>query len=208
MKELTTELLIKLAFSLAGLMGGFFLGLRSRVPKVRMNGGGSRSNQEVTTASIGITNDPGFFGLKIDRLPVTIVSATLIHEKTKLSYAMRDGWQEPGTGKLVNRITLSPGEHSMLYVFTQATGSKAYSVYNSTVSNPVGTEPDTFEPQQYFTLVLYDSIGRRYRFRFFVLRHNHSIEISPAITWADRGRLLKDSFSMICQAFRPGRFRK
>jgi len=184
----------------------FMLGINTGKPKLIVNGGGGGSPDSVHHTNVGIQNDPSFLGMRLDRQQAKINHAILKDKRTKEIYHLPCNWRTSGVPELTREVTLSAGERKDIVLFLQRRGSEQYFVCGGK-QDQIPEKPQVFtERENEFTLSIQDAVGRKYDFDFIVRNRNSNLQVSSAITFAQRLRMIRESGQILLRALKPGKF--
>lgn len=191
----------------------FFVGLTVRRPKLVSSGGGSGTIQvpdkDIMASSVTIRNEPTFLGIKVPREAADIDHARLYDPELKEYVGPVLRWQQEGTRELARQTTIAAGGTASLYVFGKERYSEKFFIFNLAATN-------ASLPQQLFTysakrkdysLILFDSIQRTYKFNIRVRNTPQSVAINFKITWRSRWEMIKDAARSLRRAFSVSRSR-
>jgi hypothetical protein len=185
----------------------FILGIRVRRPKLVGAGAGSGQIQvpgkDVMASSIQIDNRPSFWGMRIRRETAKIQSARIndpsLREYVGPTLRRRQG----GSNELEQQISIEAGKSAHLYLFAKERHSDAYFIYHSTALNADLIPPliKYTEANRDFSVVLFDEIGRTYRFNITVRNRDQSVGIQLKLTWHARWEMIREAFRLLRGAF-------
>lgn len=180
----------------------FVLGFRARRPRLIAGGSGSGAvGTNLSASSLGVTNQPTFFGLKIARETAHVHHARL--------YDPLDGeyvgpvlkWRVDGSRELSDRTAIAPGKSCALYVFVKERNAREYFILEGNALDALGERRFHFEDTKHeFAIVITDEIGRDYWIRVTVRQYPESVAIVPKVTLRHRAILLRDAAQFLLRA--------
>jgi len=185
----------------------FILGIRVRMPRIIGAGGGSGQIQvpgkDVMASSLQFYNQPNFWGMRIPREPAKIQSARIYDPSLKEYVGPVLRWRRDGTSQLEQRTSIEAGKSAHLYVFAKERFSDEYFIYDSTAldADLAGPLPKYTEAKKDFSVVLFDEIGRKYRFAITVRNTDQSVGVGFKLTWHARWEMIREAFRLLWRAF-------
>jgi len=184
------------------------LGLSANKPNLIAIGGGSGSipvpGRDIMLSHIRIENRPTFFGMRFNRDPAEIDSARLYDPKTNKLVGKQLLFKQEGPIELGPKCTIRAGANVALYVFAKERSQNEYFQYSaSNLHSDIEEPPCRYtDEKRDFSVDLFDSIGRRYRFAFTVGIGNQSVKITFKMTWRNRWERIREGFKLIASAFK------
>jgi hypothetical protein len=200
--------LLGILFTIVVAVIFFIWGLTVKKPKLVSTGAGSGGisvpNKDIMASNIVVYNKPSLFGIKIDREPARITSARIYDPALQEFVGPSLMWGKNGSQELEREHTIESGRQGNLYLFAKERHSEEYFVFSAVSLNTEISRPTTKykDNKKDFSVVLRDTIGRKYRFDIAVRNGDQSVSVSFKITWHARLNMLREGFGLLIAAFR------
>ena len=207
--EVDADLLITVLVTIVVALWIFYLGISTGKPKLIIGGGSSGGGgrpDSVHHTSIGIMNDPNFFGIRLERSAAKIVHAFLRDKTTKDIYVLPSNWQVTNASDISSETSIEAGERKNLTLFVQIRNRKEYFICTGKADEIANNAERFSDTEKEFTLIIRDSVGREYKHDLFVVNKGQSIHIRTTVTLTRRLGMIREGFSQILRAFKPGKF--
>jgi len=187
----------------------FFWGLKINHPKLLLRGGGAKSKggeNLVTCHYVTIENYPYFFGFRVHRQPVKLVSARLIDESNNEHFGLSKNWSRNRTEEMYSDAELGLGERVSLYLFVKDRDLKTYSICRGSSEIVDPRAPVFGEMKKEFTLQVRDHIGKSYKFRFLVHKREDGLSVQMPMSFQSRFNLVRTAYYNLKMAFSFSRY--
>ncbi len=161
--------------------------------------------KDIKASNITVQNRPTFWGIKIPRETAKIASARLYDPALREFVGPVLKWRIDGSNDLSHTISIDPGKTANLYVFAKERHAEEFFVYHSNSLDAELQDPiiKYRDPKKDFSIVLYDEIGRKYRFDVIVRNSDQSVGINFKLTLHARFQMIKEAFALLIRAFLP-----
>lgn len=205
------EIIITVGIPLVVAFVFYILGINANNPKLIISGGGGGSTNVngdmVRNVRLTIYNDPRFFGMKLDRKAAHITRVYLKDKKKNLNYPLSNNWIVQNSTDLSKDAIIENGDNRSLYLFLKKDSSDKYCIYRTDAFEIPANATNFSDEKKEFSLYLEDKPGRKYRFDILVLKSGQNIHVRQAITFHERFRNVREAFSLLRDALKPGKFR-
>jgi hypothetical protein len=211
--NISSDQLNLIAFALGPVIAlvFFLLGLTAKKPRLIAagSGGGTISvpGKDVMASNVSIRNDPTYLGFRIPREAANITEARLYNPALREFVGPVLRWRVEGKTELSQTASIQAGALGNLYLFAKERYAEDYFIYsaNSLNSDPHRPLVRYNDPKKDFAVVLFDDIGRKYRFNLIIRNADQSINITFKITFGGRVRMVREAFALFIRAFSPMR---
>lgn len=208
--SISSDTVIEIIAAIALSVVTFWIGYAAKRPRLENHGGGTGSisipNRDIMATSVYIYNHPSFFGLKVRREPATITSARIYDPELKEYVGPVLRWAKDGSDELEQEVIINTGKQRRLYLFAKERYDNKFFIFSAEKLNtdlPRQTDKYTDKKKE-FTLVLFDDIGKKYKFNLIVRNTDQSVNAGAKLTQLRvRGHYLREALGNLRQAVWP-----
>lgn len=201
--------IIGILLSLIGVLISIIVGLKRSLPKLVGTGTSSTSmkvkDKDLMVSSITIWNKPTFLGMKVSRGPAKIKSARLYDPEFKELVGPSLLWKGDKPNEYAIECTIEPGASKQLHVLAKERYEEGFFQYTKPYQNVEWPSPSAIyrERKRHFSIRLYDSIGRQYKFGIIARNSDQSVHLSYKKTMHMRCEMIRDAFRSLRRALSP-----
>jgi hypothetical protein len=201
--------IIGILLSVIGVLISIIVGLKRSLPKLIGTGTSSSSmkiqDKDLMVSSITIRNKPTFLGKKVSRGPAKIRSARLYDPKLKELVGPSLLWRGDKPNEYEIECTIEPGASKQLHVLAKERYAEGFFQYTKSYQNVEWPSPSAIyrERRRAFSVHLYDSIGRQYKFNIIARNSDQSVHLAYKKTMHMRCEMIRDAFRSLRRALTP-----